>query len=161
MLATLLSFWVAGAGCLLGCEGMVAAASTEQSNSSRHAKGTTTIVASGHACSSGKSHGCCAAKSDESAPPVRKAQSGTAQSVPNGKPVASRQSSSGPMSCPFAMSRAVVISKAQGSQKNTAAVLAHSTPIAQSFAEQLVPLSRPLRLPNRGHTYLHCCVFLI
>jgi hypothetical protein len=22
-------------------------------------------------------------------------------------------------------------------------------------------LSAPLRLPNRGHTYLHCCAFLI
>lgn len=161
VLAPVLSLWVAGAGCMLGCEGMVAAASTEQPNISHHANRTSTIVASGHACSSAKSHGCCSAKNSENTASESKAQQDSSPKVSNQKPVASRRSSSGPLNCPFAVSRAAVVSKAQGSEKKAAAVLAHSAPDTQSFAEQLVPLSRSLRLPNRGHTYLRCCVFLI
>lgn len=161
VLAPILSFWVAGAGCMLGCEGMVAAASTYQPSSSHHAKRSTTIVASGNACSSAKSHGCCAAKTEQTKATESKAPQTSAQKVHDGKPVASRRSSSDPMSCPFAVSRAAAVSKAQGGEKNAIAVPAHSTPVTQNVAEQLVPLSRPLRLPNRGHTYLHCCVFLI
>lgn len=161
VLAPVLSFWVAGAGCMLGCEGMVAAASPEQPNASHHAKRTSTIVASGHACSSAKSHSCCSAKSSESTTSESKAHQATAPKVSDQNPVASGRSSSGPMNCPFAVSRAVAVNKPQGSEKKSAAVLAHSTPVTESFAEQLVPLSRSLRLPNRGHTYLRCCVFLI
>ena len=160
MLAPLLSFWVAGAGCLLGCEGMAAAASNEPPNSSHQTKRTPTIVASGQACSSAKSHGCCSSKAGEPVTSETKAPQATAEK-PNGKPIASRRPSSGPVSCPFAISRAVAVSKAQGGEKNAAVLSAHSTPETQGFAEQLVPLSRQLRLPNRGHTYLRCCVFLI
>lgn len=161
VLAPLLSFWVAGAGCMLGCEGMVAAASTEQPNTSHHAKRTSTIVASGNACSSAKSHSCCSEKSSESTASESKAQQDESSKVSDQHPVASRRSSSDPMNCPFAVSRAVVVGKAQGGEKKAVAVLAHSTLVTQGFAEQLVPLSRSLRLPNRGHTYLRCCVFLI
>ena len=160
VLAPVLSFWVAGAGCMLGCEGMVAAASTEQSDTSQHAQHTSTIVASGNACSSAKSHSCCSEKSSESTASESKAQQDESK-VSNHHPVASRRSSSDPMNCPFAVSRAVVVGKAQGGEKKAVAVLTHSMLVTQGFAEQLVPLSRSLRLPNRGHTYLRCCVFLI
>src|SRR5687767_14806539 len=74
LVAPLLSLWVAGAGCLLGCEGMVAAAAAaangQNSNVAQHSEHGPAIVASGHACSSGGpsagssdnsngSHNCC------------------------------------------------------------------------------------------------------
>lgn len=153
VLAPALSFWIAGGGCILGCESMVAAAATVKTNSGHHLKSSSTIVASGHACSSQKSHNCC--QSDEASP--QKSQNKSAHEAL----VTSGGSSSGPMTCPFAVSRAAVVAKAQERDAKASAVLPVSTPAQQNCLEQTVPLSPPLRLPNRGHTYLRCCVFLI
>lgn len=157
MLAPVLSFWIAGAGCIFGCESMVvaAAAASLKANSGHHSKSSSTIVASGHACSSKKSHDCCQKSSEEASPKP-------SQSKPvNEALLASGGSSSSPINCPFAVSRAAVVAKAQGRDISGSAVLAVSNPAQQNCQEQVAPLSPPLRLPNRGHTYLHCCVFLI
>lgn len=154
ILAPVLSFWVAGAGCMFGCESMMAVAASLETPA-HHSKSGSTIVASGHACASKKSHDCCQKSSEEASP--KSPQSKFA----NEALVASGGSSSSPINCPFAVSRAAVIAKAQGRDNNASAVLAVSNPAQQNCAEQVAPLSPPLRLPNRGHTYLHCCVFLI
>lgn len=155
VLAPVLSLWVAGAGCMLGCESMVAAAASLKTHSDHHSKSSSTIVASGHACASKKSHDCCQKSSEEDS--GKSTQSKSA----NQALVTSRGSSSTPTNCPFAVSRAAVVAKAQGRDANASVVLAVSNPAQQNCKEQVAPLSPPLRLPNRGHTYLHCCVFLI
>ncbi len=155
-LAPLLSFWIAGAGCMLGCESMAASAASLKNNSGHHSTNSSTIVASGHACSSKKSHDCCQKSSDDEASPEASHSNRLNEAL-----VTSGGSSPGLINCPFAVSRAAVVAKAQSRDTNASAVLAVSNPAQQNFPEQVAPLSAPLRLPNRGHTYLRCCVFLI
>lgn len=168
ILAPALSFWIAGAGCMLGCESMVAAASpkasAESHSAGHHSKSNSTIVASGHACASQESHHCCQKNGDDAGP--KSSQSKTSKKSSQSKPsneslVASGGSSSSPMNCPFAMGRATVATKAQGGDNSLSPVPADSDLLIHNSREQLSPLSPPLRLPNRGHTYLRCCVFLI
>lgn len=155
LLAPVLSFWVAGAGCMFGCESMMAAAASLNTNSGHHSKTSSTIVASGHACASKESHDCCQKSSGENSPNSSQSKSANDALVTSGR------SSSTPTNCPFAVSRAAVVTKAQGRDANASAALAVSSPAQQNCTEQVAPLSPPLRLPNRGHTYLQCCVFLI
>jgi hypothetical protein len=158
LLAPLLSLWVAGAGCMLGCESMVAyGASGGGAESTHHPDQTATIVASGHSCASGetnKSHDCCkksAAKVKPHAPTNGDASilrfGGSSSSTMNG--------------CPLAVDRAAIIAKTHSGDLSAAPAHAQSILPDLNSLERTAPLSPPLRLPNRGHTYLHCCVFLI
>jgi hypothetical protein len=157
LLATSLSLWVAGAGCILGCEGMIASAANGGSVETHHSDEGQTVVASGHACSSGevnKSHDCCK-KSSENVKPAAPTKNNVALFELSG-------SSSGAMNgCPLAVSRASVVAKTRDSDLNSAPASAQSILPDSNSAERTAPLSTPLRLPNRGHTYLRCCVFLI
>lgn len=161
ILAPLLSLWVAGAGCMMGCEGMVAAAatipgSTSSKHSDQHAGRKASIVASGHACSSSGSHSCCARNAGVTKPEAKQTSKSDFALVTLGG------SSSGMMKdCPLAVSRAAIAAKIRINEVAAAPVLANSILPAESFLEQTAPLFTPLRLPNRGHTYLRCCVFLI
>lgn len=168
VLTPLLSLWVAGAGCMLGCEGMVtsvAAAGFEQEASTGlHSAQGVTIVASGHACSSGassaselnKSHNCCKRSSTEVKPKERRLSPGAATWI------RFDSSSSGLMKdCPLARSKTAVVTKSRSSKTDASPGLANSYLPAQDFLEQPTSLSTSARLPNRGHTYLRCCVFLI
>ena len=55
VLALTVAFWMAGAGCMLGCESMVAAATSVPSSPADSA-----LVVSGEACASKRGHDCCA-----------------------------------------------------------------------------------------------------
>lgn len=144
----------------MGCEGMVAvAANALDSASARHSDHPsaqkTTIVASGHACSSGGSHNCCSKRDGESQP--RAQQSDIAAS-----PVAVGVSNSGSTKvCPLAVGKAAIAAKIRNNEVAAGPVVENSILPAENFLEQTGSLSTPLRLPNRGHTYLRCCVFLI
>jgi hypothetical protein len=171
LLAPLLSFWVAGAGCMLGCEGMVAAAAAgaiEQNGSGGlHSEHSSTIVASGHACSSGgssaassgevnKSHNCCKKGTTEVKPKTQRVSPSAVTLIESGA------SSSGTMKdCPLAGSKEAVVTKSRRGDASASPAVAHSYLPAQKLLEQLTPLSNLPLLPNRGHTYLRCCVFLI
>ncbi len=126
-------------------------------------------IVSGEACASSGSHDCCAKKKAEAASRTQKAKTQKAGSRPplklatllsqaeSLKPVPS----SGGRECPLALSRAVAIAKKDDNQNlATPVAVAVATP-AQVPIEQHAALSRAARLPNRGHTYLRCCVFLI
>jgi len=136
-----------------------------------HSEPNFTLVVSEHSCSSGKSHGCCAknpgspsgqpswgGSSNETKPEAQgngTADTKSATLITPGNP------SSGMKDCPLAVSRAAVAAKSRSIEVRAAPAIAHSTfPSATSF-EQTISLSSPRRLPNRGHTYLRCCVFLI
>ena len=159
VLTPILSLWVAGAGCLLGCEGMVAAtvaSAGPEKHSAHHSARKASIVASGHACSSAGSHSCCTNNAREAKPEVKRtSQSDTAL-------VALGGSSSGMMKdCPLAVGKAAIAAKIRTKEVAAAPVLPHSTLPAENVLERTSPLSDTARLPNRGHTYLRCCVFLI
>jgi hypothetical protein len=65
------------------------------------------------------------------------------------------------MECPLAVNATAALSKASTDNAKTAAALTAVYQPLQSAPEQTIALVFPLRLPNRGHTYLQCCVFLI
>jgi len=159
--APIVTFWMAGAGCMIGCEGMVAAAVTVPSSrpekhSGLHSGRKTTIGVSGHACPSSGSHSCCAKSAGETKPAAKRtSKSDTTLATVGG-------SSSGLMKgCPLAVVRAAIAAKVRDSEFDAAPVLAHSILPAEKMLKRTSPLYTPVRLPNRGHTYLRCCVFLI
>ena len=165
-LGIILSFWIAGAGCMFGCQNMVAfaAGGTETS----HESSLATIV-SGEACASGGSHDCCAKKKAEAATNTQTAKTQKASNRPSLKLAALLSQaeslkpvpSSGGRECPLALSRAVAVAKKDDNQNLAAPVAVVLATPAQIPTEQHAALSRAARLPNRGHTYLRCCVFLI
>jgi hypothetical protein len=63
--------------------------------------------------------------------------------------------------CPLAMGKAVLTAKVRENEAAAAPGLPHPILPADDVLERTSPLSPPARLPNRGHTYLRCCVFLI
>jgi hypothetical protein len=161
VLAPILSLWVAGAGCMLGCESMIAAAATSVLvNSSDQAGHHRTIVVSGDACAASKSHDCCKKNATQVVP---EAAGPHAQPSTTGVTLVSWSgaSSEAMKECPLAVSRTVVTPKKGAGEANASPTVAHSIIPPLSFIEQTLPLSSALRLSNRGHTYLRCCAFLI
>ena len=156
-LALAVAFWMAGAGCLLGCEGMIAAASGEEAQSQ---VSDLTVVASGDACASMRSHDCCArrnkhAQTSNSTTPAPAATSTSALTSLLGQtPTSMRE-------CPLAVTATAALSRTNHNPSAGPLLLARPTGFIPQLEEQTRPLSQQIRLPNRGHTYLHCCVFLI
>jgi hypothetical protein len=166
-----LGLWLAGAGCLLGCEGMVkavAAQSFDKSTSSQH---NSSIVAEGNACSSSERHGCCKKT-------VRKTRP-TSAAHNSGQPVSNRSEeayalanqvstenrldelpSSGMRPCPFSVSRELAVARVHDGQMDATAAVSYKT-AGGIIREQTLFLATLSTMPNRGHTYLRCCSFLI
>ena len=159
-----LSLWIAGAGCMFGCENMIASAASHD-KAVDHEPSLATVV-SGDACAASGSHDCCAKKKAEER---TKTQNGNNRLTLKLATLMSQSESlntvpsSGGRECPLALSRAIAVAKRSDSHKQsaTSAVIAVTTPAVPVANEQHAALSRPSRLPNRGHTYLRCCVFLI
>ena len=63
--------------------------------------------------------------------------------------------------CPLTSPFATIAIKPR-SDDNASATTPERTALPEFFSDvQTTPLTPPLRLPNRGHTYLRCCAFLI
>ena len=154
-LAATLVLWVAGAGCLLGCEGMMTAAASESSAVAPHAKGDLNLVVSGEACASAKSHDCCAKQNHRAQPKAQRLEKQTATLVETDP------SSTGMAACPLAMSRTVVAAKKSTDDARSTSTVANANVSNANPIEQPHPVVTQLRLPNRGHTYLRVCSFLI
>lgn len=149
-LVPLLAFWIAGTGCLLGCERMVAAAS-------RLDDGThlDTIVA-GDSCASQKGHDCCAKRNNRKSIPITVSE--TSSSIDFFLP---SKDASGAFGCPLAANRAVVLGKAGTIQPPAVETIGARLTLYSSVNERRASATETLFPPNRGHTYLRCCVFLI
>lgn len=155
-LALAVAFWMAGAGCLLGCEQMVSAAAATEVASSASAS---TIVASGSACASMESsHDCCAKRGSHSA---SKASAKVTAKTASDKPESLEGFPVSMMNCPLAVTATAALSKAGSDQASVALPDSSERTVLANSPEQTGAFARPLRLPNRGHTYLRCCVFLI
>jgi hypothetical protein len=154
-LAVVLGLWVAGAGCLLGCEGMMTAAAGARDGVAHRATSDLSLVVSGEACASAKSHDCCAKQKQHAQPKAQPAENQAATSVET-DPASSAMSE-----CPLAMSRTVVAAKKSVRETGSATNVANARLPTQNLIEQPAPLVSQVRLPNRGHTYLRVCSFLI
>ena len=161
-LALAVAFWMAGAGCMLGCENMANAATSTEIASPANASA---IVVTGEACASMKSHDCCAKRNAHSAAqavakPTADQRHTVADSVHSLFPALAGTVPT-MMDCPLAVNATAVLSKAGTDDSNVALVSRIELASLSNPPEQTSAFARPLRLPNRGHTYLHCCSFLI
>jgi hypothetical protein len=165
-LALAVAFWMAGAGCMVGCENMASAATSIEGASPANSPA---IVVTGEACASMHSHDCCAKRNAHSASKaVPKPTSDKRQVVADsGKKnpadflFALGGTFPSMMECPLAVNASAVLSKARPDQSNVALPSSSERPSLSNPPEQTRAFAHPLRLPNRGHTYLHCCSFLI
>ena len=161
-LALGVGFWMAGAGCLLGCENMMSAVAASHSSSKGDAANT---ITTGEACASMHSHDCCSSRAAKSAPAPKTTTRSTqvtkrAQPGPASVPQLGGTSSD-MTNCPLAVNAMAALSK-PGQDQSSAALATDvvRTPPA-NIIEQTTAFARSLRLPNRGHTYLRCCTFRI
>jgi len=162
-LGLVLSFWIAGAGCMFGCQNMLAAAAV--SNDATSLKQDHATIVSGDACASSGAHDCCAQKkaTSRARTPVAVARPSLQTAALISQTESFRGDSSGSRKdCPLALSRAVAVTKSSDS-KQVAVTFAPALKalfVAPS-PERQTSFASKARLPNRGHTYLSCCVFLI
>ncbi len=166
-LALAVAFWMAGAGCMLGCENMVSAATSTEVASPANSPA---IVDTGEACASMHSHDCCAKRNAHSAAKAvakptsekRHIVAGSGKKIPADSLFAALSATfPAMMECPLAVNASAVLSKARPDQSNVALPSRSERASLSNPPEQTSAFARPLRLPNRGHTYLHCCSFLI
>lgn len=170
---------------MLGCENMVSAEAAhdtgsragslnEGASASTEPAFDSTVITAGSSCASMHSHDCCARRATHAAAKSIAKPAANVSSKPairsNSQvltfaPAAAAEfsgTSSMMMDCPLAVNASAALSKARPDLSNLSL-----TPVSASFSlpnklEQTSALSSsPLRLPNRGHTYLRCCVFLI
>ena len=143
LLAVTLGLWLGGVGCLIGCETNASAAPAADTLVS-------SLVATESCSTSARSgHDCCHQKTLAGRHESGKASSAGAVSHP-----------SFPTCCPLAGQ------KANAARKSN---LVDAAPTVHGFAtvttHQIITTQRPpsaaRRVPDRGSTYLRCCVFLI
>lgn len=165
-LVSILSLWIAGAGCMFGCQNMMAATSLGiDASAVESGEASLATIVSGDACAASSSHDCCAKKKAYAQTKAQNAN--TRVSLKLATQLSQSESlkpspSSGGRECPLALSRAVAIAKAtDGKQSVDSVATAPTAPVVADSPAQRTALSPLARLPNRGHTYLRCCVFLI
>ena len=148
-LAISVSLWMAGAGCLLGCSNETHAASSTPNDS------VATVVAE-HSCAS-SSHDCCAKKK------AHQPSTAAANNLPS-DPSASEvrpYESSMLESCPMAVNAFAIVSKGRAETSKAPISKTIEAPLPSTVvAVNSRSVDRPT-VPNRGPTYLRCCVFLI
>ena len=159
-LAFAVALWMAGAGCLLGCEKYSAAASTNL----KQPVEATESVATGGTCA----HHRANAKHVSNAQQVSNSLSAgankseaTKRSAANALTFAFGARPSSMMDCPLAVNTTAALSKTGTDNAYAQVALTSVNQSALDSLEQTTALASPPRLPNRGHTYLRCCVFLI
>ncbi len=146
LMAVSVSLWMAGAGCLFGCSnGATASAKTDTRQASSE-----TVVAGG-SCASMKSHDCCAKKNGAAPSPRSETSLPSLASLPQGMME----------DCPLAVTATAVVSKAGTDKSNVALTrTAWSSQVITSNTSSPTEVVSSIP-PNRGPTYLRCCVFLI
>src|ERR1051325_3236612 len=156
-LAFAVAFWMAGAGCMFGCENMLRTVTAADSHASAH---ESILVASGDACASMGSHDCCAKRGRKSvAAATKKSGKSHAAPIDNAEPAQFvteqfEATSSGMFDCPLAINANAALTKPGPDQSSVALLSQGAAPAVANASEQTISFARPLRLPNRGHPYL-------
>lgn len=144
LLTVSVSIWLAG-GCLLGCGNMAMAAAQN---------GDEQTAVEAESCHSAQEHHCCSkpqpVKQSAIDPKLTESLLALA-SVPRGLMT----------DCPLAMSATAIIAKANSNPPDSDQTTKAELPLTAGHREMrqkhfVTPLN-----PNRGPTYLRCCVFLI
>jgi len=154
VLAFALMFWCAGTGCMMVSYARAASADSSAAND---------VFAHALAGSmSTDAHACCKAKRTSTKTHHGRAESKSTSSVElNLLMPPSTPTQTGAMNCcPLTSGSIVVSSRSQANDTSTDLQQTDSSSqllIKSDFA----PLSIPLRLPNRAHSYLLDCAFLI
>ena len=156
IIALALIFWCAGAGCMLVSFAQTSMA--DVAGSPHSADQMMTGVSS-----SMDAHACCKAKhrsaSGNPTQPASSASSAYAEQNLLSIPTAPTQS--GAMSCcPLTSGSMVVASRSQSNDRATVSEATNSSSLLVISSDP-PPLSVPLRLPDRAHSYLLDCAFLI
>ena len=132
-----LAVWLGGAACLFGCE-----MSPSFANSDERALSNQTAPA----CSSSSGHGCC-----------HQTESEAEQSVAETIPV----SSSRMACCPLSAQPAIAVSKTRVESAPALALAAYQSLPKLDDGTYTARSTGRILIPDRGSTYLRCCVFLI
>ena len=150
VLAFVLMFWCAGTGCMMVSYARVAA--TELND-------TAAVMDHAMAGSMSMAHACCKAKR----PSARDHHARPESSAPdlNLLTTPSVPTPSGMMSCcPLTTGSIVATSRSPSNDRATLMQEADAASLLL-FQTDPTPLAGPLRLPNRAHSYLLDCAFLI
>lgn len=143
LLTVSVSLWLAG-GCLLGCGSMATAAQRGEDQDAVEAE----------SCHSAQEHHCCSK--------AKPAKQSTIDPKLTESFLALATLPRGPMGeCPLAMSATAIAAKASSNSPDSDQTTNTPLPLTAGNREPrqkhfAVPL-----VPNRGPTYLRCCVFLI
>ena len=154
LLAFCVSIWLAG-GCLLGCGNMaMAAPSDEQSNEA---------AVEGASCHTAQAHHCCSKAPAKQTSPAKQAKLTKQTRIALTESFLSLSSMPGGMmnDCPLAMRGTAITSKVSNNAPDSDHATTSRLPVANVNGELTQKHVVALLVPNRGPTYLRCCVFLI
>jgi hypothetical protein len=151
LLALSVSFWLAG-GCMLGC-GNTAMASTNTVDQA--------TVAEGESCHTEKAHDCCAKQKAQKQSPVPVSQTEVLLNQTQGLTSLASLPRGSMGDCPLVINSTAVTSKSNSNSPAPAYASNAALPLPENDGE--IPQQHVVApsLPNRGPTYLRCCVFLI
>lgn len=145
LLSVSVSIWMAG-GCLFGCSNNAVAHELDDS--------TPTVVA-GESCHTSHSHDCCATKKQPKKQIVRSSQ------LPIAGPSFAQLPHGMMKDCPLVVNATAAISKNSSHLPDPARGPIAVLPFVETRSEKSDTFLVVPYLPNRGPTYLRCCVFLI
>ena len=148
LLAVSVSIWMAG-GCMFGCSGNAIGAEI--------APASANVVEAGESCHAKRSHDCCTAAKPKPKKRVATNLQQQLAGVPSFVPTPRGMMKD----CPLVVNSTAVTSKSNAHVPDPARGPVTALP---SFEKQLEHANNTLvvpYLPNRGPTYLRCCVFLI
>jgi len=145
--APALMLWMAGAGCIFGCESARAAVVNHSPGRSNHDSQAR------ESCAAHVAQGCCESKAKHPRPEVTKTSQDHVPALTE-EPRPERI-----MRCPMGINQNAAVTTVRIPD----AAVGSLPPFRQSseVREQLTPLSHRLPVLNRGGTHLRCCVFLI
>lgn len=149
VLAFSVSLWLAG-GCLMGCNMAMASPST----------GAAAAV-EGDSCHSEKAHDCCSKQKAPKQSSIPEFQTEALLNQTLGLTTLASFPRESAGDCPLVINSTAITSKNNSNSPAPAYASTASLPLAGNDGE--IPQKQvvaPLR-PNRGPTYLRCCVFLI
>jgi hypothetical protein len=148
LLAISVSIWMAG-GCLFGCSGSAMGAESE------HEAGISSqAVVAGESCHAARSHDCCASQK-----PEKKASSTSKQ--PKGLTSFMPIPRGAMKDCPLIVNGTAATSKNSSHLPDPGRAQVFALTLTENKLEPSNTFLAGSYLPNRGLTYLRCCVFLI
>ena len=167
LLAFCVSVWMAG-GCLFGCSGSEVMAATVSSEANDLTADSTAVV-SDESCSVSRQHDCCTRPNAQKPKPVKvRKQIVRTHSQTSAQLIAHAIDSSAltglPHSmkdCPLMTNATAVTVKSSGNLPDPGSASVAVLPAIKTTSEQTQFTPDRTYLPNRGHTHLRCCVFLI